>query len=268
MKALSLILGAAAYTGLLASCGGGGGGAAPVAADSVQLNCKVVDKATGNAVAGADVNYQSGNTAYTTATAADGTCSLNLPAADVAGTAFPAATVSKPGYEPQTLLYPTLQGGQSYTQQEVLVPLAANVLIPSGGDMVWHLGNGDAEGSVNSQFQKATDGLEKSFVVDDWAAKMKAGYTKATVYVDAKGWQSDICLNQIGIAGDVGTVMLTGGISPANGSWGGGRQVPFVFPIDQIGRLRAEVRFTSGVCNDTPDDLDDFEINRLRVELS
>jgi hypothetical protein len=142
--------------------------------------------------------------------------------------------------------------------------------IPVGGDTVMHLGDEVFEGSVNSQFQKATDGSELVFQIPDWAEQLKKpGVTKATVYLDAKGWQSDICDNRIALSGEIGTVSLPGGVSPADGLWGGGRQVPFVFDVAKVGTLKGELRITSGTCsNDAIDDLDDFEINRIRVEFN
>ena len=56
-----------------------------------------------------------------------------------------------------------------------------------------HLGDDLFEGRSTPQFQKNTDGAEVVFVIDDWAAKVQAGYTTATVYLDAKGWQSSLC---------------------------------------------------------------------------
>jgi hypothetical protein len=51
--------------------------------------------------------------------------------------------------------------------------------------------------------------------------------------------------------------------------WGGGRQVPFVFDVAKVGTLKGELRITAGTCaNDAIDDLDDFEINRIRVEFN
>lgn len=194
-----------------------------------------------------------------------------MPASEVAGVKFPAATVTKLGYEPQTILCSTLQGGRACSDLEVrLIPLAANMSIPVGGDTVMHLGDEVYEGSVNSQFQKATDGSELVFQIADWAKQVKApGITKATVYLDAKGWQSDICDNRIALSGEIGTVSLPGGVSPADGLWGGGRQVPFVFDVAKVGSLKGELRITSGTCsNDAIDDLDDFEINRIRVEFN
>jgi len=95
---------------------------------------------------------------------------------------------------------------------------------------------------------------------------VNAGYTTATVYLDAKGWETSVCDNLIGLSGDVGTATLAGGNSPADGLWGGGKQVPFEFSMAQVGTQRAEVRVISGACNGTTD-LDDFEINRIRVDF-
>ena len=262
------LCGIALVAALLSACGGGDGDSAPdVPRDTVRLDCKVSDQASSNAVAGARVNYQSGSTQYATTTDAAGRCTLDLPATEVAGVAFPAASVEKPGYEPQTLLCSKLQGGESCSNDVQLVPLADNVSIPVGGGVVMHLGDDLFEGAVNSQFQKKTDGAELVFVIDDWAAKVQAGYTKATVYLDAKGWQSSQCENLVALSGDVGTASLPGGNSPADGYWAGGKQVPFEFTVVQIGALRAELRVTAGTCNGTTD-LDDFEINRLRVYFS
>jgi hypothetical protein len=249
----------------LASCGGGGGGdGTSVPLDTVRVACSVADAATQNAVADAAVNYQSGTTEFTTQTNAAGKCELNLPAAEVAGVNYPAATVNKDGYEPQTILCPKLQGGQSCSQSVSLVPLADNVSIPVGGDMVMHLGDDKFEGSANSQFQKATDGAELVFVIADWAEKVQAGYTKATVFLDAKGWQTGLCRNTIALVGDAGEVSLPGGNSPSDGFWGGGTQVPFDFTVAQVGTQSAQLRITAGSCSGTSD-LDDFEINRIRV---
>ncbi len=253
---------------LLASCGGGGGAdEVAVPRDTVRLACKVADQATGKPVADADVNYQSGTKAYVTKTNASGNCELKLPAVEVAGVEFPAASVEKERYEPQTIICSKFQGGGNCSSDVELIPLADNVSIPVGGGIVMHLGDDQFEGAANSQFQKATDGSELSFVIDDWAARVQAGYTKATVYLDVKGWQTDRCTNLIGLAGDIGTVMQPGGNSPAAGYWGGGKQVPFEFSMARIGALRAEVRVAAGACSGTTD-LDDFEINRIRVYFS
>jgi hypothetical protein len=260
--------GAALLATLLASCGGGDSGeSVAVPLDTVRLTCDVTDQATGRPVADANVSYQAGTTEFTTKTDDDGSCELDMPASEVAGVAFPAGSVEKPGYEPQTILCSKLQGGDSCASSVQIIPLADNVSIPVGGGIVMHLGDDLFEGAVNSQFQKRTDGTELVFLIDDWATKVKAGYTKAVVYLDAKGWQTSICKNLIALSGDVGTVTLPGGDSPSDGYWGGGKQVPFEFQVAQVGTQRAEVRVSAGACNGTTD-FDDFEINRVRVYFS
>lgn len=254
----------------LASCGGGGSGgdSDPPPSDTARLKCQVLDNSSRKAVADAKVTYQSPSTSYTTQTDGNGKCELDMPAADVAGVKYPAASVTKTGYEPQTILCNSLKAGETCSQEVYLIPLASNMSIPVGGDTVMHLGDGLFEGSVNSQFQKASDGTELVFPIADWAEKVKIpGVTTATVYVDAKGWQSDICNNVIELSGDAGTQTLRGGVSPAEGYWAGGRQVPFVFSVAKVGTAKASLRITSGTCNDSTD-MDDFEINRIRVEFN
>ncbi|MCU0812560.1 MAG: hypothetical protein MUE59_16315 [Thiobacillaceae bacterium] len=268
-------LGVAVLSLLLVACGGGGddgngsqSGTAPP--DTASIDCLVLDALTAKTVAEAAVVYQAGEKTYTTQTNASGQCRLDMPASEVVGVKYPAATVTKTGYEPQTMLMYELKAGRSYYSEARLNPLAENMSIPVGGDTVMHLGDEVFEGSVNSQFQKATDGSEWVFQIANWAEQVKKpGVTKATVYLDAKGWQSDICDNRIALSGEIGTVSLPGGVSPSDGLWGGGRQVPFVFDVAKVGTLKGELRITAGTCaNDAIDDLDDFEINRIRVEFN
>jgi hypothetical protein len=136
---------------LLASCGGGDRAeSSAVPRDTVRLTCDVTDQATQKAVAEAKVTFQAGITEFATQTQADGSCELKLPAEVVAGVAFPAGSVEKPGYEPQTLLCSKLQGGETCVSSVQIVPLADNVSIPVGGGIVMHLGDDLFEGAVNS----------------------------------------------------------------------------------------------------------------------
>ena len=278
LNAASRLYSALAISGLLAACGSGGGsGSSQPAApsDTVRIACQVSNAATGSPVAGATVNYQTSDTAgtnkaYTTTTNPDGSCTLDLPASEVAGVTFPAASVTATGFEPQTILCLTpLQGGQTCNQNVGLIPLAANVSIPEGGDVVMHVGDDRFGGTINSQFQKKPDGAELNFKINDWDKQVgKAGITKATVVLDAKGWQTTIapgCKNVIELVGDAGQKMtLPGGDSSANGMWSGGHQAPFVFEVAQVGTVSATLRIAAGTCG-TSTDLDDFETNRIRV---
>lgn len=248
--------------------GGGGGGSGEAPQNAARLDCLVTDAISGKAVGDATVNYQAKTAAYTTQTTADGRCRIELPIAEVTGVEYPAGTVTKPGYEPQTIICESFKTGNTCDRDVSLIPLAINISIPVGGDTVSHIGDDAYEGSTNSQFQKPSDGPKLLFPISDWAAQVaRSGVTTATVYLDAKGWQSDVCRNQIAIVGDTGTQSLPGGVSPAGGFWGGGRQVPFVFEVARIGRLNARLELSAGSCSGTTD-IDDFEINRIRVEFN
>lgn len=273
MHSRSLLIGIGlAVSALLASCGGGSGsdsggvsGSGSAPSDTLRLDCYVFDFNSKAAVADAAVNYQGGQTEYTAQTNTSGNCRLDLPASEVANIKFPAATVTKAGYEPQTILCESLQAGRSCTADAALIPLTSKVSIPVGSDVVMHLGDDLFSGTNNSQFQKTTDGGEASFAIPDWAEKAAlAGVTQAVVLLDAKGWQTDVCSNRVSLAGDAGTETLPGGNSPSEGYWAGGKNAPFVFDLKQVGRLSAALKITSGTCSGTSD-LDDFEINRVRV---
>jgi hypothetical protein len=295
---MSKLIGAAVLATLLAACGSGGDsgsdGTTPevIPLDVVRIEFSVFDKETNVPVGGAVVNYQAGDKTYTDTSNADGSGRLDLPAAEVAKTESPRGTVSKEGYEPQTLLVsacPSLQGGTVCILPVPLVKVASNVSIPVGGDTVRHLGDEQFVASgVNTQFQKATDTVtlldadplndqpSLKFAVPDWAAKVQAGgYTKATVTLDIKGMQATICPNDaIALSGDAGTRTLLGKDSPVDGSW---RPESFEFAVADISANATNVSIvvTTGRCpvvdstgQLVQNDFDDFEINRLRVEFS
>jgi hypothetical protein len=294
-RALSKLIGAAVLATLLAACGSGGDsgsdGTTPVVipSDVVRIEFSVFDKETNVPVGGAVVNYQAGDKTYTDTSNADGSGELDLPAAELGKTQTPRGTVSKEGYEAQTLLVsacPSLQGGTVCILPVPLLKLASTVSLPVGGDTVWHLGDDLSAGDTNL-FQKSTDtrtllGTDPSddkpfleFPVADWAAKVQAGgYTKATVTLDIKGMETGLCPNDaIALSGDTGTKTLSGANSPSNGAWA---PESFEFAVADVGATNTNVRIvvTTGRCEffDATGQLvnlyDDFEINRLRVEFS
>jgi hypothetical protein len=268
------LLGVVALGGLIAACGGGDSSDdhPPPPAGFARINCEVTSDQ--GAVSGAMVSFQTTDAAgvnkkYETQTGADGKCTLDMTLAEVSGVNLPAGSVVKEGYEPQTFFcYGFSRTEVSCSAKVQLIRLAPNVSLPLGGDTVWHIGDSNFQGQPNSQLQKRVpDGATLEFPIADWAVQVaKPGVTKATVVIDHKGWQTSICpTNTISLVGDAGTVGLDGGNSPSNGSWGGGHQEdkPFVFQVSQVGLSSATVRISAGVCRET--DLDDFEINRMRV---
>jgi len=264
----------------LASCGSGGGSDGDgdtvfVPVNEVRLTCKVTEAPIGSnvAVPGAVLTYQTAlaGVAKTTTTDANGDCApLILQLNEITDTDFPAATVNKAGFEPQTVIFSKLEGGRNYFQDVSLVKLLPNVSIPVDGGTVWHLGDGRFSAEINSKFQKALDGPAKDFAIADWATQA-AGFAKATLYLDHKGWQTATCpANSVALVGNAGTVTKLGKDSPPTGDWGGGPSAPVAeFNVAEIGTASATIRITAGRCNGgAPGDLDDFEINRMRVVFS
>jgi hypothetical protein len=298
-RAVFKLIGAAVLATLLAACGSGGDSgsdgttAEVIPSDVVRIEFVVSDKETNVPVGGAVASYQGGDKYTSTPTNADGSGRLDLPAAELATTESPQGTVSKEGYEPQTLPVSAcklIPSGKVCILPDVqLIKVAPNVSIPVGGDAVWHLGDEKFVASgVNTLFQKATDTVTLldadplndqpflEFAIPDWAAKVQAGgYTKATVTLDIKGMQATICPNDaIALSGDAGTPTLLGKDSPVDGSW---RRDPFEFAVASVGATSTNVRIvvTTGRCpvfdatgQLVQNDFDDFEINRLRVEFS
>jgi hypothetical protein len=270
--ALTRLLGVVALASVLAACGSGDSSEDPPPTGFARINCTVTSDQ--GAVAAATVSFQttdaSGvNKKYETQTDSDGTCKLDMPLAEVSGVDLPAGTVVKAGYEPQTLICYGFSKSEVSCKAEVrLIVLAGNVSIPLGSDTVWHIGDSNFQGQPNSQLQKrAPDGAALEFPIADWDLQVKKeGVTRATVVLDHKGWQTSICPdNSIALVGDAGSVALAGANSSEEGYWSGGTREakPFVFQVAQVGLTSAKVVISAGSCRGT--DLDDFEINRMRV---
>lgn len=274
------LLGAAAVSTLVAACSGGGGGGSSdgsvVPSDIFRITCTVVESVGGVEVPvdNASVIFNANSTSYNTQTDANGKCALNVAAVDAETASgvtltFPAASVTKAGYEPNTILCANAKTGTSCDQKVVLVRITSNTSIPERGDEVMHIGDDVYRGEINSQFQKTSDGVSVDFRISDWGTKLASNpsWTKATVVLDAKGWQTTIapvCNNTIAIVGDGGgSQVLPGGDSSADGQWT--LFNAFVFDPALIGRSSpATLRITSGTCGGTPD-IDDVETNRIRV---
>lgn len=270
--ALTRLLGILALASVVSACGSGDSSEDPPPAGIARINCTVTSDQ--GAVSGATVSFQTtelsgSNKKYETQTREDGTCTLDMPLAEVSGVNLPAGTVVKEGYEPQTLIcYGFSKTEVSCTAEVKLILLASNVSIPLGSDTVLHIGDSNFQGQPNSQLQKKIpDGAVLEFAIADWDIQVKkAGITRATVVLDHKGWQTAICPgNTIALVGDSGSVEIAGGNSSDQGYWSGGLREPnpFVFQVSQVGMSTAKVVISAGTCRGA--DFDDFEINRMRV---
>ena len=105
------LLGLAAITAVIAACGSGGGDSSDDVPAPPAGMARIEGDVTSNggAVRDATVDFQttdaSGtNKSYETLTDAGGKFTLDMPLAEVTGVEQPAGTVTKDGYEPQTLI--------------------------------------------------------------------------------------------------------------------------------------------------------------------
>jgi hypothetical protein len=276
--AFTRLLGAVALSTLIVACGSSGGDDDDAAGGGLvdtsvdfRVTCTVTDSLAKTPVQDALVTFKIDGidpSATSTRTGPDGKCApLDIKAANVTGLTQVAASVVKDNYEPAQFTCAITFGGTPCVGTVDLVPLATNTSLPENGDVVTHLGDNTFDGTINSKFQSATVGLSADFPIakEDWGDKLQANpsWTRATVVLDAKGWQTTIapnCKNTITIIGGVGSQSQPGGNSDINGEWSSST---FDFDVAQIGRTGpATLRLVSGLCST---DYDDFEINRIRV---
>ncbi len=276
--AFTRLLGAVALSTLIAACGSGGGDTSTdgtavvppaVPSDTFRITCTVYETANllpvpvDNALVLLNVK----DTSYNATTGSDGKCVLEVPAAAVTGLTQVAVSVVKDGFEPAQFVCETTT--TACNKPVVLVRITPNTSLPENGDVVTHIGDGTFDGQINSQLQTDKVGSSADFTITDWGTKLLAnpGWTRATVVLDAKGWQTTVapgCDNKIAIVGDVGSPSQAGGDSNSDGDWTPSKN--FEFDIAQVGRTGApKLRITSGLCGTSTVDIDDFETNRIRV---
>jgi len=288
LTSFARLLGVVALSTFIAACGsgggddddgagggGGGGGGGGSAAPSVDFRaaCTVLDVVSLNPVEGASITFKIDgiNPSPSTTTGADGKCvPLGIKADDVTGVTQVAASVVKAGYEPGQFVCPVTTGGVTCQGNAALRPLATNTSLPGNGEVVTHIGDSLFDGAINSRFQTDAVGLSADFPIADWGTKLQANptWTRATVVLDAKGWQTTIaptCKNTIAMVDGVGSVKQSqpGGASDATGEWS---QSTFEFDVAQVGTSGpVTLRIAAGTCDTPTNDFDDFETNRIRV---
>lgn len=256
-----------AAVAMASGCGGGDDDSSSgLQATQVRVSGKITNS-TGGGISGVDIYLPFGTRQYVAQTDQGGSFSITANASEVAGLKFPVVTAYRDGYRPAQFYYGTFTGGTSYNGSTQLAAVAANESIPNQGWLLWHAGDGNYGGAVNSQFQKQPDGSVLVFEIRDFAAKWAAGYRTAVLSVAIKGAQQGLCANAIEIvqlnpAGTAISAIATqpGINAPSDGSWG---RFSFTFNLASFANRPASVRFVSGRC--TTSDIDDFEITGLVV---
>ena len=188
---------------------------------------------------------------YTTYTDADGRFSL-----DVNSELLPSpflVVVAKSGYVPITA---NVQKGSndSFALNESLEAAGQDILVVEVDPALHHLGDDFYGGTINSQFQRRTEGTTytRSFIV----SSVQRNYANATLTLTAKGLQNG---NTVLVNGSQIGILDT---SPSNGSFG---DVTFSFPtniMSSSNTLEIKAAFNSS------GDYDDFEFTNALIRFS
>ena len=139
----------------------------------------------------------------------------------------------------------------------LLTPERLEVVVLEPDPQVHHLGNDEFSGSINSQFQMASEGLvySRRFVLEE--NQVAPAIKRAEIRVLAKGCQTR---NEIRVNGRLVERRMTG--SPGDGSFG---EIRARFPVKWLraGRNTIEVKSV----RERGTDLDDFEFVNVRIHL-
>ncbi len=164
---------------------------------------------------------------------------------------------SKNGYLP-SLIEIDLNDNDSTQFDGVLRVQDENDLLIEIDPSLHHLGDGDFQGSANSQFQRATEGnvYAKPFTVSD----LQLTATTASLKLTAKGIQTDTC----SVAVSVNDVFIRNlSSSPVSGAFA---QQSFFIPTELLSSQNS-IKIESLLCEGR-NDYDDFEFTDLRLEFN
>lgn len=141
------------------------------------------------AIAGAQVSIYAENCRFSDLTDSNGKYHITVPLRKLPATGFMSLSIVKQDYLPENVTYPApLTANTTYdSQQETLALTGCPTCLDVGGyksSELFHLGDDNYNGAANSQFQKATDGVEVQFELAG-----AENYSKLKLSFEAKGLQ-------------------------------------------------------------------------------
>jgi hypothetical protein len=171
---------------------------------------------------------------------------------------FFALSASLPGYVPKSVSVERVQlEGQTLQVDFVLEPASSAVLVTEPVPDVHHLGDNHFEGTINSQFQKRSEGSEFSVSFELSADQLAPVFNHAEVRLLAKGVQRS---HRIVINGETLHKRLSS--APGDGSFG-----EFSAPIPQAA-LQNGTNILQIIAAPSEDDIDDFEFVNIQIRLA
>ena len=141
-------------------------------------------------VEGAIVSIYGNDIRFFDVTDAEGKYRIEVPSEDLIATGFMSLNLYHPEYEPQTVTYEaplaeySVHGTNDVSSEMEKCDNCLEVFNARHSELI-HLGDNNFSGSINSQFQKASDGIEYSFDI----ANSNNTNTKLKIGFDAKGLQ-------------------------------------------------------------------------------
>lgn len=216
---------------------------------------KVTESGTGRPLARATVRLNLPDQSSVVAvTEPDGTYLLNAP--DVPD--FFALSASLSGFVPKSSNVERARlEGRTVVENFVLEPASSAILVTEPVPDVHHLGDNRFDGTINSQFQKQSEGTEFTIRFQLGEAQLPPNFSRAEVRLMAKGVQRN---HRIVINDE--TLQRQLNKAPEDGSFG-----DFKAPFDP-NILKAGVNTLQVIAAPSTDDIDDFEFVNVQVRLA
>ncbi len=144
----------------------------------------------GQPISGVTVSIFANDIRYAQVTKADGTYRLAVPHENLPQVGYISISLTREKYIPYNLTYAMpLDDGAVYGSEDILAlsPCSTCLVIGDKSSELFHLGDDLFGGPENSQFQKASDGLEVEYEIDG-----SMQYSQLKMGLDIKGLQSDL----------------------------------------------------------------------------
>lgn len=124
---------------------------------SITFTDELLDE-NGNPVEGALVSIWANDTKYTDITNSSGRYRIVIPQEYFPTSGQIAGSITKDGYRPKVMTYDSpLSDTTRYEIERPMIECPNCVLLIGNESALWHIGDDNYAGSVNSQFQKASD---------------------------------------------------------------------------------------------------------------
>lgn len=217
----------------------------------------------GDPLSGVVVSVYASNNRYTAVTDESGTYDVEVPLTELPRSGYISVSVNAQDFKPHNLTYlaplvaDEVYGSESESLR--LSPCPTCLQIDVKSSELIHLGDDNYSGSVNSQFQKATDGIEIEFDLEG-----STEYSTLNVSYQIKGIQPDRFEMKSSIEftsdGEMVSEQLIEMNAPEDGSF-----ETFMYEVDNTQPITS-IKFITRNHGEPGSDYDDWEFTCLYIE--